>query len=70
MLYPTGKETAKVLISHGARVYIACRSREKADAAIEELKVTTGKTDDDIRAIDLDLSDLPSIKRGVDVFLR
>lgn len=40
-----GKITAQVLLDHNAKVYAACRSVEKAEAAIEEIKKNTGKTD-------------------------
>lgn len=40
-----GKETARVLLLKGAKVYAACRSEEKATAAINELKSLTGKND-------------------------
>jgi len=65
-----GKETAKVLLQHNAKVYIACRSAEKARAATEELKSVTGKTDDDLKVLSMDLSDLATIKVAVDEFLR
>ncbi|KAJ7182803.1 hypothetical protein C8R43DRAFT_1101077 [Mycena crocata] len=34
-----GKETVQALLQHGAKVYMACRSREKANEAIAELPV-------------------------------
>ncbi|KAI9462833.1 NAD-P-binding protein [Lactarius psammicola] len=55
-----GRETARVLLSKGARVYIATRSEEKSQKAIEELKKETGK--DSIFFLKLDLADLVSIK--------
>lgn len=54
-----GKETCRVLLSKGAKVYLAARSREKAEAAIAELKQSTGK--DHIEFLHLDLADLNSI---------
>lgn len=65
-----GKETARVLVEHGARVYIACRGAEKAQAAVQDLLRLTGKSGDDLRIIHLDLADLPTIKAGADDFLR
>jgi NAD(P)-dependent dehydrogenase (short-subunit alcohol dehydrogenase family) len=48
-------------------VYIAARSEEKAQRAIEELKQDTGK--DTIFFIKLDLADLPSVKATADEFI-
>lgn len=59
-----------MLLLHNARIYLACRSAEKARAAVEELEKLTGNTDDSVRIIILDLSDLASIKRGVASFLQ
>jgi len=56
-----------VLLSKGAKVYIAARSEEKAQRAIEELKQSTGK--DQIFFIKLDLADLPSVKAAADEFI-
>lgn len=63
-----GKETARVLLAHNAKVYIGCRSADKAKAAVEELKASTGKTE--IYVVPMDLSNLPTIKAGVDEFLK
>jgi len=65
-----GKETAKVLLQHNVKVYIACRSAEKAKAAAEELRSTTGKTEDDLKILSLDLSNLATVKAAVAEFLR
>jgi len=62
-----GKETAKVLLSKGAKVYIATRSAEKSQKAIDELKAETGK--DDIHFLKLDLSDLVAIKATAQDFI-
>ncbi|PFH48869.1 hypothetical protein AMATHDRAFT_148897 [Amanita thiersii Skay4041] len=61
-----GKETAKVLLSKNAKVYMVCRSEEKGNAAIEELFQETGKRGILLR---LDLADLKSVKAGAEVFL-
>lgn len=63
-----GKETAKVLVQHNATVYIACRSLEKAKAAAEHIKTATGKNG--IHILQMDLSNLPTVKIGVDEFLK
>lgn len=65
-----GKETAKVLLQHNAKVYIACRSAAKARDAAEELKKLTGKTDGDLHVLILDLANLPTIKSAVAEFLQ
>jgi len=61
-----GKSTCKILLSKGAKVYMAARNREKAEAAIKEIKEITGK--DDIHWLKLDLSDFSSIREAVDEF--
>ena len=53
---------------HNARVYIACRSAEKANLAIEELKKETGKTD--VYFLQLDLASLKSVKQAAEEFKR
>ncbi|KAN0125991.1 hypothetical protein V8E52_001198 [Russula decolorans] len=63
-----GKETARVLLSKGAKVYIATRSVEKSQAAIEELKKETGK--ESIFFLKVDLSDLVSIKAAAEEFVK
>ncbi|KLO07554.1 NAD-binding protein [Schizopora paradoxa] len=63
-----GKETARVILAHGAKVYIGCRSPERANAAIEELKKLAGK--EDIHFLQLDLADLASIKHTAEEFMR
>ncbi|KAG9104004.1 hypothetical protein FRC06_006268 [Ceratobasidium sp. 370] len=61
-----GKETCKVLLNKGAKVYLAARSKSKADDAIEWLKAeTSGKAP---VFLQLDLADLASVRRAVDEF--
>jgi len=62
-----GKETARVLLSKGARVYIATRSEEKSRKVIEELKKETGK--DSIFFLKLDLADLVSVKAAAEEYI-
>ncbi|KAH9179022.1 NAD(P)-binding protein [Lactarius sanguifluus] len=62
-----GRETARVLLLKGARVYIATRSEEKSQKAIEELKKETGK--DSIFFLKLDLADLVSIKATAEEYI-
>ncbi|KAF5326839.1 hypothetical protein D9619_004230 [Psilocybe cf. subviscida] len=60
-----GKETAKALLQHNAKVYIAARNANKAKQAIEDLKKETGK---EALILQLDLSDLRSIKAAAEEF--
>jgi len=62
-----GRETARVLLSKGAKVYIATRSQEKSEKAIEELKRDTGK--DTVFFLKLDLADFVSIKAAAEDFI-
>jgi len=48
-------------------VYIACRSQDKGEKAIKDLKDATGKEGIFLK---LDLSDLPSIKKASEEFQR
>jgi retinol dehydrogenase 12 len=57
-----------VLLSKGAKVYIATRSKEKSEAVIEELKRETGK--ESIFYLKLDLSDLVSVKTAAEEFIK
>ncbi|KAF8231771.1 NAD(P)-binding protein [Tricholoma matsutake] len=54
-----GKATAKALLAHNAKVYIAARDENKADLAIKGLKDQTGKESFFLK---LDLADLLSVK--------
>lgn len=55
-----GFQVAKVLAGKGARVYIGCRSNEKANKAIEQLRTVHDNAD--VRYVPLDLGDLSSVK--------
>lgn len=61
-----GKETVRALLAHNATIYLAARSQDRAEAAIDELETDTGK-----RAIflELDLSEKASIRRAAKEFL-
>jgi retinol dehydrogenase-12 len=61
-----GLVTARELARRGARVFIACRSAERAKPAAEQIRSATGK---DVELLDLDLSDLESVRRCADGFL-
>ncbi|KAG8747716.1 hypothetical protein FRC10_011843 [Ceratobasidium sp. 414] len=61
-----GKETCKVLLNKGAKVYMAARSKAKADDAIEWLKAETGGKAPVF--LQLDLADLGSVRRAVEEY--
>jgi retinol dehydrogenase-12 len=61
-----GLVTARELTSKGARVFIACRSAERARPAAEQIKSATGQS---VELLDLDLADLDSVRRCADSFL-
>jgi hypothetical protein len=52
---------------HNARVYMGVRSREKAEAAIKDIKESTGK---EALFLKLDLADLKAVKTAAKEFLR
>ncbi|KAH7913694.1 NAD(P)-binding protein [Hygrophoropsis aurantiaca] len=62
-----GKETARALLSHNAKVYLGCRDAGRAQEAIDDLKKDTGK---DAHFLQLDLADLHSVKSAVVEFQR
>lgn len=64
-----GKETAKDLVQRGAKVYIGCRSRNRALQAIKDIQKETGATDDNILLIILDLGSLRSVREFVIEFV-
>ncbi|KAN0080033.1 hypothetical protein V8E55_009599 [Tylopilus felleus] len=62
-----GKETARVLLTKDAKVWIACRDVSKAEATLKELKQLTGR---DVHLLKLDLANLRSIKQSAEEFLQ
>jgi retinol dehydrogenase 12 len=56
----------QALLAHNAKVYIAARNPQKAEDAIQDLKIHTGKT---ALYLSLDLTDLKSIKAAAEEFL-
>lgn len=54
------------LLEHNAKVYLAARDQKKADAAIADLKQSTGQ---EAIFLELDLVNLSSIKRAAEEFL-
>jgi len=61
-----GKETIKALLEHNAKVYMASRSKEKAEAAIADLKKATGK---EAVFLELDLGSLASVRQAAAEFM-
>lgn len=62
-----GKETAKVLVARNGKVYIAGRSQERVEQAIQDIKAETGK---EALFLKLDLADLTSVKAAAEEFQR
>ena len=61
-----GLVTARELVKDGARVFIACRSAERARPAAEQIKRETGES---VELLDLDLGDLDSVRACAASFL-
>jgi retinol dehydrogenase-12 len=61
-----GKETVKQLLVRNAKVYLAARSAQKANEAIDELKNETGK---EAIFLQLDLSDILAVRKSAQEFL-
>ena len=62
-----GLETVRALLPKNAKVYIAGRSKSKAETAISQLKEETGK---EALFLELDLANLKSIKQAAEEFQR
>lgn len=58
---------SKALLEHNAKVYMASRTKSRAEGAIQELKVSTGK---EAIFLELDLASLASVRRAAEEFLR
>ncbi|KAE9374284.1 NAD(P)-binding protein [Stipitochalara longipes BDJ] len=63
-----GLATTKILARQHAKVYIASRSVPKAELAVNEINKEVSHAG--IAVIEMDLSDLDSVKRGAEEFLR
>lgn len=66
LLTKRGKATTKRLAEYGAHVIMACRSQERAEQAIAEIKKSVPKAS--LEFLELDLSDIPSIKKFVGAY--
>jgi len=62
-----GKITARELAKRGAHVILACRSADKTQPVIDEIKQETGN--DKLEFVALDLADLASVRRCADELL-
>lgn len=57
----------QALLQHNAKVYLASRSRQRGEAAIQDLVTETGKQ---AIFLELDLGSLASVRRAAEEFLR
>ncbi|KAJ6088344.1 short-chain dehydrogenase [Penicillium sp. IBT 16267x] len=64
-----GYELAKILYGQNATVYVAARSKQKALDAIQEIKTAHPESTGRLVFLQLDLSDLTTIKSSADEFL-
>lgn len=64
-----GAELAKILYGKNATVYVAARSKQKALDAIEEMKTAHPESTGRLVFLQLDLSDLTTIKSSAEEFL-
>jgi retinol dehydrogenase-12 len=64
-----GLVTARELARQGAHVFIACRSAERADAAIAQIRQALATDAAQIEALSLDLADFESVRRCAQGFL-
>ncbi|KAK5112342.1 hypothetical protein LTR62_004305 [Meristemomyces frigidus] len=65
-----GKELCKMLYQRNGTVYLAGRSKEKADAAIADIRSSVTSSEGRLEFLHVDLADLPSIKASVEDFMR
>lgn len=62
-----GRVTARELALRGAQVFIACRSTERAQPVLDEIRASRG--DAKVEALALDLGDFDSVRRCAQAFL-
>lgn len=65
-----GYETVRGLMRKGARVYMACRSHQRAAKSIEKLRKEGERWPGEVKFLSLDLSDMESIRSSTEEFLR
>lgn len=64
-----GEQLAFILFKHNAKVYVAARSEEKSQKAIERIKARVPESNGQLIYLHLDLNDLTTVKRSADDFL-
>ncbi len=62
-----GLATARTLAARGARVHLACRTRQKGEAAVAAITAATGN--DGVQFLPLDLADLAAVRTAAAQFL-
>lgn len=64
-----GKGVAGILYAKHAKVYVACRSAEKATKAIADIKKTAPKSKGELVFLSVDFADLTKVKAAAQSFL-
>ncbi|KIH92657.1 hypothetical protein SPBR_03038 [Sporothrix brasiliensis 5110] len=64
-----GKETARILYARNAKVYMAGRSLERVQPAIDDIKTSRPNSKGELIFLELDLSDLVKVKKSAQTFL-
>jgi retinol dehydrogenase-12 len=64
-----GKEVAQILYSKNAKVYIAARSQEKAEKAIEVIRKSSPNSSGELVFLRLDLANLATIRASAEQFI-
>jgi NAD(P)-dependent dehydrogenase (short-subunit alcohol dehydrogenase family) len=62
-----GRVTARELAALGAHVFIACRSADRAQPVVDEIRALSGEAK--VEALPLDLADLGSVRQCAQAFL-
>ncbi|KAJ3883708.1 NAD-P-binding protein [Lentinula edodes] len=62
-----GRETCRILVARNAKVYLAARSEERAQTAIDDICRSTGKSN--IHFLKIDLSDLSSVRKAAEQYI-
>lgn len=63
-----GYETVNQLAHHNARVYVAGRSKERVDQAIQQMNQSSGGKTLDLHFLQMELQDLRSVKAAAKTF--
>lgn len=64
-----GKELAQILYAKNAKVYVACRSEEKATKAIAHIEKAAATSTGELVFLSLDLADLTQVKAAAQSFV-